>query len=60
MNKEKVINKDILDKIHSLDEPENVKNFILDALVWEYENIDEQKPRVTKKFDKLIDDNIEG
>ncbi len=60
MNKEKVINKDILDKIHSLDEPENVKNFILDALVWEYENIDEQKPRVTKKFDKLIDDKIEG
>lgn len=60
MNKEKVINKDILNKIYSLDEPDNVKKFILDALIWEYENIDEQKPRVTTKFDKLIDNNIEG
>ncbi|MBR0369530.1 MAG: hypothetical protein IJH63_02255 [Methanobrevibacter sp.] len=60
MKEEKVINKDILDKIKSLDEPDNVKDFILDALIWEYENIDEQKPRVTKKFDKLIDIYVEG
>ncbi len=60
MNKDKVINKDILDKIDSLDEPDNVKRFILDALIWEYDNIDEQKPRVTTKFDKLIDKHIGG
>ena len=60
MNKEKVINKDILEKIYSLDEPNNVKEFIVEALIWEYDNIDEQKPRVTKKFDKLIDNMIEG
>ena len=60
MKKEKVINKDILDKINSLDEPDNVKEFILDALIWEYDNIDEQRPRVTTKFDKLIDKYVGG
>lgn len=60
MKKEKVINKDILDKINSLDEPENVKKFILDALIWEFENIDEQRPRVTTKFDKLVDKYVGG
>lgn len=55
MKKEKVINKEILNKIYNLDEPENVKNFIIGALIWEYDNIDEQKPRVTNNYDKLID-----
>ena len=55
MKKEKVINKEILDKINSLDEPDNVKNFIIRALIWEYDNIDEQKPRVTTNYDKLVD-----
>ena len=50
----------MLDKLNSLDEPENVKKFILDALLWEYDNIDEQKPRVTSKFDKLIDKYVGG
>ena len=58
MKKEKVINKDIIEKIYSLDEPDNVKQFIIDALVWEYDKIDEQKPRVTAKFDKLVDKHI--
>lgn len=55
MNKEKLINKDILDKINDLDEPDNVKNFIKKALVWEYDNIDEKRPRVTPKYNSLID-----
>jgi len=55
MKKEKYLNKEILDKIHELDESDNVKNFIIQALIWEYDNIDEQRPRVTSKFDKLID-----
>lgn len=59
MKKEKVINKDILDKIYSLDESDKVIKFILDALVWEYENIDKQKPSVTAKFDKLVDKGVE-
>ena len=55
MNKEKLINKEILEKIDNLGEPDNVKNFIRKALIWEYDNIDEQRPRVTAKFDSLID-----
>lgn len=55
MKKEKLINKEILDKINILNEPDNVRNFLIQALIWEYDNIDEQKPRVTKKFDGLID-----
>ncbi len=55
MKKEKYLNKEILDKIHELNESDNVKNFIIQALIWEYDNIDEQRPRVTSKFDKLID-----
>ncbi|MBE6500209.1 MAG: hypothetical protein E7Z80_06680 [Methanobrevibacter thaueri] len=55
MKKEKLINKEILDKIYNLDEPDNVKDFIIKALVWEYDNIDEKKPRVTKKYNSLID-----
>lgn len=54
MKKEIVINKEILDKIYSIDESDNIKNFLIDALVWEYDNIDEKKPRVTKKFDDLV------
>ena len=55
MKKEKYLNKEILDKNHELNESDNVKNFIIQALIWEYDNIDEQRPRVTSKFDKLID-----
>lgn len=55
MKKEKLINNEILDKIHELDEPDNVKNFIIKALIWEYDNIDEKRPRVTAKYDGLID-----
>lgn len=58
MKREKLINKEILDKIHNLDEPNNVKNFIIKALIWEYDNIDEQRPRVTAKYDSLIDKEI--
>lgn len=54
MKKEIVINNEILDKIYGLDESEEVKKFLIDALIWEYDNIDEQKPRVTKKFDDLV------
>ncbi|WP_298518103.1 hypothetical protein [uncultured Methanobrevibacter sp.] len=54
MKKEIVINKEILEKIYSIDENDNIKNFLIDALVWEYDNIDEKKPRVTKKFDDLV------
>ena len=59
MKKEKLINKEILDKINGLDEPDNVKNFLIKALIWEYDNIDEKKPRVTVKYDKLIDNWME-
>ena len=55
MKKEKLINKEILDKIYNLDVSDNVKNFIIKALVWEYDNIDDQKPRVTNSYDNLID-----
>lgn len=55
MNKEKLINKEIIDKIDGLNEPDNVKNFIKKALIWEYDNIDEKRPRVTTKYDGLID-----
>lgn len=55
MKKEKLINKEILDKIYDLDEPDNVRNFIIKALIWEYDNIDEKKPRVTTKYNSLID-----
>lgn len=55
MKKEKLINKEILDKIYDLDEPDNVRNFIIKALIWEYDNVDEKKPRVTKKYNSLID-----
>ena len=55
MKKEKFINKEILDKIYDLDEPDNVRNFLIKALIWEYDNIDEKKPRVTSKYDSLID-----
>ena len=55
MKKEKLINKEIMEKIDNLDEPDNVKEFIRKALVWEYDNIDETKPRVTSKYDSLID-----
>ena len=55
MKKEKLINKEILEKIDNLNEPDNVKNFIKKALVWEYDNIDEKRPRVTSKYDGLID-----
>ena len=48
------INKEILDKIDESNESENVKNFIIKALEWEYEKIDEQKPRSTKKYDNLV------
>lgn len=58
MKKEKLINKEILDKINNLHEPDNVKNFMIKALIWEYDNIDEKKPRVTAKYDKLIDNWI--
>lgn len=58
MKKEKLINKEILDKIYNLDEPDNVKNFIIKALIWEYDNIDEKKPRVTINYDKFIDNWI--
>lgn len=54
MRKENLINKEILDKINNLDEPNNVKNFLIKALIWEYDNIDEQRPRVTSKYDGLI------
>lgn len=55
MKKEKYLNKDIVDKIYGLNEPDNVKQFIINALIWEYDNIDEQKPKVTSKYDSLID-----
>lgn len=55
MKKEKLINKEILDKIDNLNEPDNVKQFIRKALIWEYDNIDERRPRVTNKYDSLID-----
>lgn len=55
MKKEKLINKEILDKIDELDEPDNVKNFIRNALIWENDNIDEKRPRVTTKYNSLID-----
>lgn len=55
MKKEKLINKEILDKIDDLNEPDNVKNFIKKALIWEYDNIDEKRPRVTTKYNDLID-----
>lgn len=54
MKKERVINNEILDKIYGLDESENIKNFLIEALIWEFDNIDEKKPRVTKKFDDLV------
>lgn len=54
MKKERVINNEILDKIYGLDESENMKNFLIEALIWEFDNIDEKKPRVTKKFDDLV------
>ena len=59
MNKEVVINNEILDKIQSINESEDIKNFLIDALIWEYDNIDEKKPRVTKKFDDLVSKYIE-
>ena len=59
MKKEIVINNEILDKIYGIDESDNIKNFLIDALVWEYDNIDEKKPRVTKKFDDLVSKYIE-
>lgn len=55
MKKEQLINKEILNKINELNESENIKKFIIDALIWEYDNIDEKKPRVTSKYDSLID-----
>ena len=42
MKKEKLINKDISDKINNLNEPDNVKKFLIKALIWEYDNIDEK------------------
>lgn len=54
MKKEIVINNEILDKVNSIDESDNIKNFLIDALIWEYDNVDEKKPRVTKKFDDLV------
>ena len=58
MKKEVVINNEILDKIQSINESEDIKNFLIDALIWEYDNIDEKKPRVTKKFDDLVSKHI--
>ena len=55
MKKEKLINNEIMEKIDNLDEPDNVKEFIRKALIWEYDNIDEKRPRVTSKYDSLID-----
>ena len=49
-----MINNEILDKIYGLNASEDIKKFLIDALIWEYDNVDEQKPRVTKKFDDLI------
>lgn len=54
MKKEIVINSEILDKIYSLNVSDEIKKFLIDALVWEYDMIDEKKPRVTKKFDDLV------
>ena len=48
------INKEILEKIDEADVDENVKEFIRKALKWEYEKMDEQKPRFTKKYDSLV------
>ena len=59
MKKEVVINNEILDKIQSINESEDIKNFLIDAVIWEYDNIDEKKPRVTKKFDDLVSKYIE-
>ena len=60
MIKKKLINKEILDKIYSLDESEEIKNFLIDALIWEYDNIDETKKSKKKKFDDLISKYVEG
>lgn len=48
------INKEILEKIDESDVSDNVKEFIRKALEWEYEKMDEQKPRSTKKYDNLV------
>ncbi len=59
MKKEKFINKEIIDKINNLEVSDNIKNFIINALIWEYDKIDEQKPPVTKQYDSLINKWIE-
>lgn len=55
MKKEIVINNEILDKIYELPVNDEVKKFLIDSLIWEYDNIDKNKPRSTKKYDSLLD-----
>jgi hypothetical protein len=48
------INKDILNKIENCNEPENIKNFLKDALQLEYDVNDQSKPNLKKKYIKMI------
>lgn len=53
------INIQILDKIDSCDESDEIKKFIKDALEFEYEHVDERKVDFRKDYEKLINE-IEG
>ncbi len=57
------INKDILDKIDSLDVGDNIKNFLKDALYEEYTNRDQNFELLDKrneKYEPLINKYYKG
>lgn len=57
------INKDILDKIDSLDVGDNIKNFLKDALYGEYTNRDQNFELLDKrneKYEPLINKYYKG
>lgn len=52
--KKSQINDEIIQKINRSKQPKTVKNFLLTALDWEYEHIDEQRPPVKKNYEKFL------
>ena len=57
------INKDILDKIDSLDVGDNIKNFLKDALYEEYTHRDQNytlSDKRSENYEPLINENYKG
>ena len=48
------INQEILNKVNSSNQSENVKSFIREALEFEYNNITQNKPRFSEEYKRLV------